>query len=61
VLANLIKSEVRTPDIYVSADPSVNKTLQGPANGNIVSGTGPELCPLTCGRRAYCRHDGPPP
>ena len=36
-LANLIKSEVRTPDIYVSADPSVNQILQGPANGNFVS------------------------
>jgi len=36
-LANLIKARARTPDIFISADPKVNTTLQGPANGNYVS------------------------
>jgi len=36
-LANLIKARARTPDIFISADPKVNKTLQGPSNGNYVS------------------------
>jgi molybdate/tungstate transport system substrate-binding protein len=35
-LANLIKAKVRQPDVFVSADVSVNKTLQGPANGDYV-------------------------
>jgi molybdate/tungstate transport system substrate-binding protein len=36
-IANNIKDKVRTPDIFVSADPTVNKSLQGAANGNYVS------------------------
>lgn len=36
-LANLIKAKARTPDIFISADPAVNRTLQGPGNGNYVS------------------------
>ncbi|MGH3685459.1 MAG: extracellular solute-binding protein [Pseudonocardiaceae bacterium] len=36
-LANLIKAKVRQPDIFLSADVSVNTTLQGPANGSYVS------------------------
>ena len=36
-IANLIKDKVRTPDVFVSADPTVNTTLQGSANGNYVS------------------------
>jgi molybdate/tungstate transport system substrate-binding protein len=36
-IANLIKGKTRTPDIFISADPSVNALLQGPANGNYVS------------------------
>lgn len=36
-IANLIKDKVRTPDVFVSADPTVNLTLQGAANGNYVS------------------------
>jgi molybdate/tungstate transport system substrate-binding protein len=35
-IANLIKGKVRTPDVFVSADPSVNATLQGAANGDYV-------------------------
>src|SRR5438105_9444210 len=35
-IANLIKGEVRTPDVFVSADPTVNVSLQGPANGDYV-------------------------
>lgn len=35
-LANLIKAKVRQPDIFISADVSVNETLQGPANGDYV-------------------------
>ncbi len=36
-IANNIKDKVRTPDVFVSADPTVNKSLQGAANGNYVS------------------------
>ena len=36
-LANLIKAKIRQPDIFLSADVSVNKTLQGPANGDYVT------------------------
>ncbi|GAC1340527.1 MAG: hypothetical protein NVSMB29_09530 [Candidatus Dormibacteria bacterium] len=36
-IANLIKDRVRTPDVFVSADPAVNITLQGAANGSYVS------------------------
>ncbi|HLZ07665.1 MAG TPA: extracellular solute-binding protein, partial [Chloroflexota bacterium] len=36
-LANLIKGKARTPDIFISADPTVNTLLQGDANGNYVS------------------------
>lgn len=36
-IANLIKDKTRTPDVFVSADPAVNTTLQGAANGNYVS------------------------
>ncbi|MGH2457640.1 MAG: extracellular solute-binding protein [Chloroflexota bacterium] len=36
-IANLIKGKTRTPDIFISADPSVNARLQGPANGDYVS------------------------
>jgi ABC-type molybdate transport system substrate-binding protein len=36
-LANLIKAKVRQPDVFVSADVSVNKILQGPANGDYVA------------------------
>jgi molybdate/tungstate transport system substrate-binding protein len=35
-LANLIKAKARQPDIFLSADESVNKSLQGPANGDYV-------------------------
>jgi molybdate/tungstate transport system substrate-binding protein len=36
-LANEIKGKLRRPDIFISADPNVNKTLMGSANGNYVS------------------------
>jgi len=36
-IATNIKDKVRTPDVFVSADPTVNTTLQGSANGNYVS------------------------
>jgi molybdate/tungstate transport system substrate-binding protein len=36
-IANLIKGKTRTPDIFISADPSVNQLLQGSANGDYVS------------------------
>ncbi len=36
-IANLIKDKVRTPDVFVSADPIVNTTLQGVANGAYIS------------------------
>lgn len=35
-IANLIKGKVRTPDVFVSADPTVNLSLHGAANGNYV-------------------------
>jgi molybdate/tungstate transport system substrate-binding protein len=35
-IANLIKGKVRTPDVFVSADPTVNVSLQGAANGDYV-------------------------
>lgn len=35
-LANLIKAKVRQPDVFLSADVSVNAALQGPANGDYV-------------------------
>jgi molybdate/tungstate transport system substrate-binding protein len=35
--ARMIRDRVRTPDVFVSADPSVNETvLMGPKNGNLV-------------------------
>ncbi len=36
-LANEIKGHLREPDIFISADPAVNQTLMGTANGNFVS------------------------
>jgi len=36
-LANEIKGHLRTPDVFISADPAVNKTLMGAENGNYVS------------------------
>jgi len=36
-LANEIKGKLRFPDIFISADPAVNTTLMGVANGNYVS------------------------
>jgi molybdate/tungstate transport system substrate-binding protein len=36
-IANLIKGKTRTPDVFISADPSVNALLQGASNGNYVS------------------------
>ncbi len=36
-VANQIKGGVRQGDVFISASPSVNTTLQGPANGNWVS------------------------
>ena len=36
-LANQIKGEVRPGDVFVSASPAVNKTLEGSKNGNWVS------------------------
>src|SRR5947209_7090481 len=36
-LANEIKGRLRFPDIFISADPAVNTTLMGAANGNYVS------------------------
>ena len=34
--ANLIKEQLRTPDVFISADPKVNLLLMGPDNGNLV-------------------------
>lgn len=35
--AHLIRDRVRTPDVFISADPSVNETvLMGPKNGSLV-------------------------
>jgi molybdate/tungstate transport system substrate-binding protein len=36
-LANEIRGKLRTPDVFISADPAVDTTLMGPANGNYVS------------------------
>jgi molybdate/tungstate transport system substrate-binding protein len=36
-VANQIKGGVRQGDVFISASPSVNTTLQGPANGNWVN------------------------
>ena len=36
-IANLIKGKVKTPDILISADPKVDESLHGDANGNYVS------------------------
>jgi len=36
-IANLIKGKVKTPDIFISADPKVDESLYGDANGNLVS------------------------
>ena len=36
-LANEIKGKLRNPDVFISADPVVDTTLMGPANGNYVS------------------------
>src|SRR5258708_115016 len=35
-IANLIKGKVRTPDVLVSADPTVNLSLHGASNGDYV-------------------------
>ena len=34
--ANLIKEKLRTPDVFISADPKVNQRLMGNENGNLV-------------------------
>jgi molybdate/tungstate transport system substrate-binding protein len=34
--AHLIKEQLRTPDVFISADPKVNLQLMGPENGNLV-------------------------
>ena len=35
--AQMIRDHIRTPDVFISADPSVNQTvLMGPKNGNLV-------------------------
>src|SRR5271165_266488 len=34
--ANLIKEKLRTPDVFISADPKVNQRLMGSENGNLV-------------------------
>ena len=34
--ANLIKEKLRTPDIFISADPTVNQRLMGNENGDLV-------------------------
>jgi molybdate/tungstate transport system substrate-binding protein len=36
-LANAIKDRLRTPDVFISVDPKVNRLLMGAANGNYVS------------------------
>ncbi len=36
-LANEIKGKLRTPDIFISADAAVDKSLMGASNGNYVS------------------------
>lgn len=35
-LVNLIKDHLRTPDVFISADPSVNAGLMGSANGDFL-------------------------
>lgn len=34
--ANLIKEKLRTPDVFISADPKVNQRLMGNGNGDLV-------------------------
>jgi molybdate/tungstate transport system substrate-binding protein len=34
--ANLIKERLRNPDVFISADPDVNRLLMGAENGNLV-------------------------
>jgi molybdate/tungstate transport system substrate-binding protein len=34
--ANFIKEKLRTPDVFISADPKVNQRLMGNENGNLV-------------------------
>jgi molybdate/tungstate transport system substrate-binding protein len=34
--ANLIKEKLRTPDVFISADPTVNQRLMGNENGDLV-------------------------
>ena len=34
--ANLIKEKLRTPDVFISADPTVNQRLMGNGNGDLV-------------------------
>ncbi len=34
--ANLIKEKLRTPDVFISADPKVNQMLMGKENGDLV-------------------------
>jgi molybdate/tungstate transport system substrate-binding protein len=34
--ANLIKEKLRSPDVFISADPNVNRLLMGAENGNLV-------------------------
>lgn len=34
--ANMIKGKLRTPDVFISADPNVNHMLMGAENGNLV-------------------------
>jgi len=34
--ANLIKEKLRTPDVFISADPKVNQRLMGTENGDLV-------------------------
>ncbi len=36
-IANLIRGKVKRPDVFISADPAVDASLQGEANGNFVS------------------------
>ncbi len=36
-IANLIKGKVKTPDIFISADPTVDASLHGESNGGYVS------------------------
>ena len=36
-IANLIKGGIKTPDVFVSADPKVDEMLHGKENGNYVS------------------------